>query len=149
VVSWYCGIDASIPAEVAADAQATRASVPQNSQGFVDKEKLSVKKKWIKHPGPDDSSTIYALGIRSDRGYLQGDEIKGEGSPTVYLRAKTLIHEATHRFANTKDHAYFKDNGEDLDTSATAPTPPAQSETERWLDNADSHGWFCIALAVA
>jgi len=40
---------------------------------------------------------------------------EGCASPTskeaIELKAKTLIHEATHRYANTKDLGYFKDTG--------------------------------------
>lgn len=128
------------------DGGGTRASVPQNSQEFINNNSISVKPNWIKHPGSDDKTTIYAAGIRFDRWYLQGSGVKDEGVPIIVLRAKTLIHESTHRFANTKDYAYFKDDGVALDTNLVAP---ALSETDKWLDNADSFGWFCVQLAKA
>lgn len=128
------------------DGAGTRASVPQSSQEFINNNSISVKPNWIKHPGSDDKSTMYAAGIRFDRWYLQGSGIEDKTVPTIVLRAKTLIHESTHRFANTKDYAYFKDDGVALDTNLVAP---ALSETDKWLDNADSFGWFCVQLAKA
>jgi hypothetical protein len=140
------------------DMGGTRASVPQNSRSFLEENALQVKSSWKEHIETDDEGqpvkTIYALGIRFDRDYLHGGDYfdKEQGrkvaGPTLELRAKTLVHEATHRFANTKDHAYFKDNGQDIDT-AEIKNPPANTEVKKWLDNADSYGWFCVSLVKA
>ena len=59
---------------------------------------------------------------------------KDHPSYSLLSIARTLIHEATHKFANTGDHAYVFNN-------AYPNLSVAQS-----LTNADSYAWCCISL---
>ncbi|MBH0619077.1 hypothetical protein I3A86_23460 [Salmonella enterica] len=147
------------------DLMGPRAMVPSSSAKFIADKGLTVKKSWIKHDNGGD--VVYTAGIRLERDYISGSSVnnhpkfsetknlkqataissdyKEEYSAFVLnLRAKTLIHEMTHRACNTKDHAYFDD---DTETLSNQPVPPLANEREKWLDNADSYGWFCISLA--
>jgi hypothetical protein len=54
------------------------------------------------------------------------------------LGVKTLIHEASHKYAGTCDYCYFRDNG---------ITPRGTfSQKHLALMNADSYGWFVIQV---
>jgi hypothetical protein len=52
---------------------------------------------------------------------------------------KTLIHEATHRFAGTEDHRYLAADGMSFQ-DGDATTQPI--DTNACLENADSYAWF-------
>jgi hypothetical protein len=54
------------------------------------------------------------------------------------LGVKTLIHEATHKWAGTEDYVYFHDNG-------WFPLGRFKSK-ERALRNADSYAWFALKV---
>lgn len=54
------------------------------------------------------------------------------------LGMKTLIHEASHKYAGTTDYCYFKDDGE---TPRTTFDDLAQA-----VINADSYAWFIVKL---
>lgn len=54
------------------------------------------------------------------------------------LGVKTLIHEATHKYAGTDDYCYFKDDG-------VTPDGPFNSQAQA-LINADSYAWFTVQL---
>jgi hypothetical protein len=57
------------------------------------------------------------------------------------MLCKTLIHEASHRFANTYDLWYF---GEDLEKN-----PGSDLESRKFAEmyqNADSYGWSCLLV---
>lgn len=121
------------------DLGGTRAKVPVNTRPFLEDKNIPPKRGWRIHVGLTEDGSTYCpekdawyAGIRFDRSYLLGEKPRGGGSePSVKLRAKTLIHECTHRFANTEDHAYYEDDGGKLDE--TELKAPKQSETKKWL----------------
>lgn len=54
------------------------------------------------------------------------------------LGVKTMVHEATHKYAGTDDYCYFDDDGE---------TPRGTfNSKQRALANADSYAWFVLKV---
>jgi hypothetical protein len=68
----------------------------------------------------------------------------GTGSAGEARAIRVLIHEATHKFAQTRDEAYFK-----LDGYIAGKTfwGDAVQDTEKLLNNADSISLFCLLMA--
>jgi hypothetical protein len=62
------------------------------------------------------------------------------------LRLVTFIHEASHKYADTKDHPGGNFEG---DRETAGYRPPDLLKTEQAIDNADSYGWFCVYAADA
>lgn len=96
--------------------------------------------KAVKNPLQAD---VYMGGIKLDMFTFVQRMQGGEQA----LVARTLVHEATHRFAGTEDHAYMKPDG-----SGPKPDTPGgrvnSDYTEKpiqpvdWLGNADSYAHF-------
>lgn len=81
------------------------------------------------------------------RAYVYRNLLLGEGMGAIHLcpaffglgadeQASTMLHEATHRFAGTRDHAY-------AGTAAYAALP-----AEAALENADTYATFCALEAA-
>ena len=74
-------------------------------------------------------------GITYRKGAIQ---VTGERLEQGRLGVKTLVHEATHKYAGTEDYCYFQDDG---------VTPrSAFTSKERALRNADSYAWFVLKV---
>lgn len=80
------------------------------------------------------------------RKYMRNGEIQRRGDIHIsqdilthnYLGPATFIHEATHKFANTKDHGYMNDTGFSYRENTIT--------TEQCLENADSYAHFAMRL---
>jgi hypothetical protein len=59
-------------------------------------------------------------------------------------RLVTFIHEASHKYADTKDHPGGNFEG---DSDAAGYKNPGLLTTQQAIDNADSYGWFCVYAA--
>jgi len=76
----------------------------------------------------EDREMVTAGAIKIDKDRLQQGQ----------LGLKTLIHEATHKYAGTTDYCYFDDDGE----------TPRTAFTDRLMAviNADSYAWFIVKV---
>lgn len=92
--------------------------------------------KFVRHVR--DGATQYAGMIKLDMFTFVTRVANGEH----LLVARTLVHEATHRYAATEDHAYCRPDGNGF----KGDTPPS---TEQCLENADSYAYFCFAMQAA
>lgn len=80
------------------------------------------------------------------RKYMRGGEVQRRGDIHIsqdflthqYLGPVVFIHEATHKFANTKDHEYMNETGFSYRENAIT--------TEQCLENADSYAHFTMRL---
>lgn len=92
--------------------------------------------KFVRHA--KDGETQYAGMLKLDMFTFVTRVANGE----QMLVARTLVHEATHRYAATEDHAYCTPDGSGFKNGAT-PTPA------ECLENADSYAFFCFAMQAA
>lgn len=92
--------------------------------------------------GPKESTKAYHNDVL-DRGdgrtwRIGAVHVTGERLEMGRLGVKTLVHEATHKYAGTEDYCYFKDDGE---------TPRSEfTSKKRALQNADSYAWFVLKI---
>jgi hypothetical protein len=138
----------------------------EDSEEFIQKN----KRKWLKNIS--ESKKEYANAIRNDM-RLKGKVVQNPFHPDLYmggikldmftfvrrmqggeqgLVARTLVHEATHRYAGTEDHAYMRpdgtgpkpDPGGDQRLNSDFTEKPIQPED--WLGNADSYAFFAFGV---
>jgi hypothetical protein len=64
--------------------------------------------------------------------------ITGDALSSGRYGVKTLIHEATHKYAGTDDYCYFTEDGRDPRSAFT--------EKARALKNADGYAWFALKV---
>lgn len=79
------------------------------------------------------------IDMDDDEEWRQGAiHITGERLDLGRLGVKSVVHEATHKYAGTIDYCYFKDDGKtpkkSFDSKASA------------LQNADSYAWFALKV---
>ena len=91
---------------------------------------------------PTPSTKSYhnnATMLNDGRAWRQGAiHVTGDRLDQGRLGIKTLVHEATHKYAGTDDYCYFEDDG-------VTPSSAFTSK-ERALRNADSYAWFVLKV---
>jgi len=92
----------------------------------------------VKHTG--SKGTKHYSNIKLDGRYFLDNST---GSKRAVLM-KTLIHEATHRFAGTEDHRYLAADGLSFQDGDETANP---TDTGSCLENADSCAWFAYWMA--
>lgn len=85
--------------------------------------------------------TKHFSNIKLDGRYFL-DNATGKGRAILM---KTLIHEATHRFAGTEDHRYLTADGLAFQDGDNTAQP---IDTNSCLENADSYAWFAYWMAL-
>jgi len=101
------------------------------------KEPLKKTKPWHDEVLAMDETGSYRTGAI----HIRGGRLEQKGFGT-----KTLLHEATHKYAGTADRYYFEDDGKTMiDLDGKALTSPITDELVG-LINADSYAWFFCRL---
>jgi len=107
--------------------------------GTVNVSKLGTVKPW-------GDQHLRVMNLRTDNAVHYGAIHISESRLNEELGPKSLIHEATHRYAGTHDYWIWEDSGLKIDGVS-----PVKRGDARWklcsLLNADSYAWFIYMVA--